>query len=225
MFPLLLTISSFVTSKLLRIIWINSNLCFHSKSILSFLKIVPQIALTLSWRGSLSDRHQSIYLLCKSIGWFLYERIKEIIIFVWPIKIRRIISLHYTFLYNSKDTNHRHISLTGTDHCNSKLTKNIRSGKDILFFFLFVFQYFRKTAKKSKSKGLTLDRHRVFCKLQYCSSALKCLQWSSLENYTSNDTAQHNTRQHNTTRDNTSTTRDNTSTTRLNKKQHECKTY
>ena len=32
------------------------------------------ISITLSWQRSLSYRNQSIDLLCKSIGWFLYDR-------------------------------------------------------------------------------------------------------------------------------------------------------
>ena len=32
------------------------------------------VSLTFSWRRSLSYRHQSIDLLCKSMGWFLYGR-------------------------------------------------------------------------------------------------------------------------------------------------------
>ena len=39
----------------------------HYKKNLSF-------SLTLSWRRSLSYRNQSIDLLCKSMGWFLYDR-------------------------------------------------------------------------------------------------------------------------------------------------------
>ena len=39
----------------------------HYKKNLSF-------SLTLSWRRSLSNRNQSIDLLCKSMGWFLCDR-------------------------------------------------------------------------------------------------------------------------------------------------------
>lgn len=35
-------------------------------------------------------------------------------------------SLHYFSQDNSRNANHWHISLTGTDHCNSKLSKNIK---------------------------------------------------------------------------------------------------
>ena len=39
------------------------------------MKIVPeQYALTILWRKSLSYRNQYIYLLCKPMDWFLYDR-------------------------------------------------------------------------------------------------------------------------------------------------------
>ena len=61
-------------------------------------------------------------------------------------------SLHYMSLDNSKNTNHKHISLTGTDHCNLKLSK-LFSLKKIFIIFLI----FQKSARKSKSKGYILE--------------------------------------------------------------------
>ena len=40
----------------------------------AFKEDPPESYLTLSWRRSLSYRHQSIHLLCKSMDWFLYDR-------------------------------------------------------------------------------------------------------------------------------------------------------
>lgn len=34
-------------------------------------------------------------------------------------------NLHNVFLNNLKDVNYRHVLLTGTDNCDSKLSKNI----------------------------------------------------------------------------------------------------
>ena len=38
------------------------------------MQMEETVSITLSWRRSLSYRNQSIDLLCKSIGWFLYDR-------------------------------------------------------------------------------------------------------------------------------------------------------
>ena len=62
---------------------------------------------------------------------------------------------HVLSLSNSKNTNHKDISLTGTDHSNSRFFKNVQLERQNLFFF-FVFQYSRKCARKTKSKGRTL---------------------------------------------------------------------
>ena len=54
--------------------------------------------LTLSWRGPLSYRNQSIdYLLCKSVDWFLYdngpchERVKNL----WNRLLKSLLKLHW----------------------------------------------------------------------------------------------------------------------------------
>ena len=41
-------------------------------------------------------------------------------------------SLHYISQDNSINANHEHITLTGTDSCSSKLSKDIQIEKDIL---------------------------------------------------------------------------------------------
>ena len=41
------------------------------------------------------------------------------------VMITYFTSLHYIYAVNSKNTKHRHILLSGTDHCNSKCSKNI----------------------------------------------------------------------------------------------------
>ena len=61
-------------------------------------------------------------------------------------KTRLFMSLHYISSSNSKNTNYRHISLTGTDHCNSKLSKNTQFKKGKLLPFLI----FKKIYKKIK---------------------------------------------------------------------------
>ena len=63
-----------------------------------------------------------------------------------PPKTRLFMSLHYISSSNSKNTNYRHISLTGTDHCNSKLSKNTQFKKGKLLPFLI----FKKIYKKIK---------------------------------------------------------------------------
>ena len=49
------------------------NYAFHIK-FLGNVSVSPCGGLILSWRRSLSYRNQSIDLLCKSMGWFLYDR-------------------------------------------------------------------------------------------------------------------------------------------------------
>ena len=63
-------------------------------------------------------------------------------------------SLHHVSLNNSKNTKHTHISLTGTDHCNSNLSKNIQFEKTNLpVFLIFHNDHF--------FKGRILDELRV----------------------------------------------------------------
>ena len=67
-------------------------------------------------------------------------------------KNRRFMSIHHVSSNNSKNANRRHISLTGTDHCISQLSKDIQ------------FEYgLRKTTIQSsfKSKGRILERFRI----------------------------------------------------------------
>ena len=69
-------------------------------------------------------------------------------------EIKHSMSLHYNiFPINSKHINHRHISSTRTDPCDSRLPKNIQFQRHPLVFFFF--QYFRKSAK-SKFKDCIL---------------------------------------------------------------------
>ena len=77
-------------------------------------------------------------------------------IFMFFLKIRHLINLHYTSL-NKWKNRHRHFSLIGTDHCYSMLYKIFSLKKTFLIFF----QYFRKSAGKWKSKGHILERLRV----------------------------------------------------------------
>ena len=57
-----------------------------------FKDSILYMSLTLSWRGSLSYRNQSIDLLCKSMGWFLYDRDlshERIIKEYWYLELQR----------------------------------------------------------------------------------------------------------------------------------------
>ena len=58
-------------------------------------------------------------------------------------------SLRHISLNNSKNTKHTHVSPTGTDHRNTKLSKIIQFEKDICSFF----SIFEKIYKKVKSKS------------------------------------------------------------------------
>ena len=51
--------------------------------------------------------------------------------------MNHFISLCYASLNNSKYTNPRSIYLTGTDHFNSKLSKNIQFEKTFTYYFFF----------------------------------------------------------------------------------------
>ena len=70
--------------------------------------------------------------------------------------------LHYIHPDKAKNTNHRQTSLTGTDHCNSKLSKvfSLNSFKSIKVFLkvytCFFFQYFRKAETIVFSQNLIL---------------------------------------------------------------------
>ena len=46
------------------------------------------------------------------------------------LKIKRFTILHYVSSKNSKNANHRYISLTETDHCYPKLSKDIQFEKN-----------------------------------------------------------------------------------------------
>ena len=72
-------------------------------------------------------------------------------------KISRFISLHNISPNESKNTNHKHNSLTETDHCRSKIFKNIEFEKDNHL----LFRYFRTYARKESSKGGILEGLRV----------------------------------------------------------------
>ena len=50
--------------------------------------------------------------------------------FVESRKTRHFISPHHVSSKNLKITNHRHISLTGIDHCKSKFSKDIKLEKN-----------------------------------------------------------------------------------------------
>ena len=43
-----------------------------------------------------------------------------------PKKIRHLMNLQHIFLYNSKNRNYKHILRSGTDNCDSNLSKNIQ---------------------------------------------------------------------------------------------------
>ena len=72
-------------------------------------------------------------------------------------KIIRFISLHNISPNESKNTNHKHNSLTKTDHCRSKIFKNIQFEKDNHLYF----RCFRTYARKERSKGGILEGLRV----------------------------------------------------------------
>ena len=71
-------------------------------------------------------------------------------------------SLHKPTLHfpgKHRNFNHRHISLIETDPCNFVILsflKTLTLKKEFSYFF----QYFRKSARKSKSNGLSLERLR-----------------------------------------------------------------
>ena len=44
-------------------------------------------------------------------------------------------NLHYILPINSKNSNHKNISLTGTGHCNCKPCENIQFEKDVQLYF------------------------------------------------------------------------------------------
>ena len=68
-------------------------------------------------------------------------------------------SLHIISPYNYKNTIHRNISLTGTDHCNSKPCKRIDFGKHIHFSFFLIFQ---KIGKKNESPKVATWKDSAF---------------------------------------------------------------
>ena len=83
--------------------------CFaFSNNIFKRYKFHSVIILTLSWRGSLSYRNQSIDLQSKSMGWFLYdnglrhERVKDgIILFLILTNGEKIITCHFSKIITS----------------------------------------------------------------------------------------------------------------------------
>ena len=74
---------------------------------------------------------------------------------------------------NSKNTKHRHISLTGTDYCDSKLSKKLKFEKNL------VFQYSRKSTKNQSSKvvfsKVFFQPGTVLYGLRYNKSYDRCL--------------------------------------------------
>ena len=74
---------------------------------------------------------------------------------------------------NSKNTNHGHISLIETDHCNSTLSTSNQFEKGIVLFFL---QYFRKPSKNSQTKGRVLEGLCVSIKIfKIWGNGLQCV--------------------------------------------------
>ena len=67
-------------------------------------------------------------------------------------------SLHQIYPDNVKKW--QHISLTGTDHCSSRLNKKTLFQGDIRL----TFQYFKKSRKQSRSKGRILEGLCIFFK-------------------------------------------------------------
>ena len=64
-----------------------------------------------------------------------------------PPQIRRFTSVYYFSSNNSKNSNWRHISLTGSDHWNSKLSNNIQC-KENNHSALLIFQKLCQNIKK-----------------------------------------------------------------------------
>ena len=59
-------------------------------------------------------------------------------------------SLHYISQDNSINANHEHITLTGTDSCSSKLSKDIRLKKT---FFNFFFNFSEELQENPNQKS------------------------------------------------------------------------
>ena len=80
-------------------------------------------------------------------------------------------SVHYIFPDNSKNTYHMGISLTGTDHCRYKLSQSIQFEKTLL-----IFQYFKKSARKTKAHRTYFGGiARFLClNFQFTSRQLHC---------------------------------------------------
>ena len=59
-------------------------------------------------------------------------------------------------LNNSRNSNHRHISLTGTDHCRSKFSKDIQFEKKSQSIFFDISQNIKenKLQKKNYTTGI-----------------------------------------------------------------------
>ena len=80
-------------------------------------------------------------------------------------------SLHYNFPNTSENTNFKHISLTGTDHCNLKLSKSI------VYSFIFFFNT-SENQQNNQSPKVVFWKDCVFPliyvprKLQGCLSRL-----------------------------------------------------
>ena len=66
-------------------------------------------------------------------------------------------SLHHIYPNKCKKCHHRHISLAGTDHSNSKLSENISLKQTATQFS----QYFRKSDRTSKCKCRILEELRL----------------------------------------------------------------
>ena len=87
---------------------------------------------------------------------YVYRK-HEILIFCVTIKISCFMILTYIFPANSKITSYRHILLDGNDHYNSNSLKTLSVNRTFINFF----QYLKKSARKSKSKGRVLKGLRV----------------------------------------------------------------
>ena len=105
----------------------------------------------------MSNFYQAPFYFVNLKQFIVFPQINLVLIFILEIvkvltkifyvketrNFRRFLKLHYISPNNSKNTNYKPISLAGTDHCNSKLSRNIQFEK----YLFFLRSYFRRIAR------------------------------------------------------------------------------
>ena len=96
-----------------------------------------------------------IYIKYKNIHIYTYITIAQPEIFQDRRGFVELGDLYRNFVIKefwAPENRRSHVSVTETYHCNSKLCENL-NWKKTSYHFFFLFQCFRKFARKSKSKG------------------------------------------------------------------------